>query len=55
MRRILKFWLERYKIKKIKNRRSAYMRNNMYRMKMKQLFVEWRTVAHNKSREEIKR
>ena len=54
MRRILKFWLERYKIKKIKNRRSAYMRNSMYRMKMKQLFVEWRSVAHMKFRAKIK-
>jgi len=54
MRRVFKFLLENYKVKKIKNRRSAWMRNNMYRSKLKQLFVEWRTIAHDKFRNKLK-
>lgn len=54
MKEILSKWFEMYRQKKNKNRINAYMRNHMYRYKLKALYTEWRKVAFCKFLEQLR-
>ncbi len=44
---VIKNWRAYFAVYKAKARRAAYIRNTLYRSKMKRLFTNWRGVTHD--------